>query len=472
MRRSICRWLISVLLLWAGGLGAEGMPDLRARIEAEGALSGAAGFERIWRALQGVSTLELIELSQAQDNNYFEQGWFELARRYRLAPPGERAAQLDAWKRDWYHHPASNWLSLLQGPSVARMALPDVIRSMGVLLPLEGTFASEGQAVLAGIRAALEWDRQRGMAIPDLTVKDTSGIRDPSSLIGRLSQQEGVDLVVGPLQPGLSTRLNQALPVAVLALNRTGERAFNGFQLDLASDQELVQLAELMSREGRQRILLLAPSGEGWVEPLLVWAEQQLKENGMVPLGRLRFESELKALERQLSRWLGLDASRARGMLLQQITGTEAQLTPRRRQDVDAVLLIARPEQARLVKPVLDYLHAGNLPVYASAHLFSGTPDPNRDRDLEGIRFCDMPWRLRQREGVTSSSVFFALGVDAGSVYRALGKMQAGVPGYFEGETGRLRLNESGRLTRTLLCARFRHGVPEPYVWGSGRPLQ
>lgn len=465
--------LLAVLVLGASWLHAA--PDavtLRDRINANPGAMSLADFESVWQQLQGLPTTRIIELARSNDNNYFEQGWFELARTYRLAAHEQRHQQVEAWRRNWFHHPAVTWLERISGANVLLAEVPARVRQMGVLLPLSGPLAEQGQAVLEGIRAAQSWDKRRGFPVPQLQVFDSQTVVEPGEFIRQAALRHGLDLLVGPMQQSLSTRLDQPLPVPVLTLNRSGSRRFNGFQLDLASDQELRQLVELMRREGQRRVLVLAPAGEGWVEPLLLWLEQQMQAAGVRQLGPLRFGNQLPELKRQLGSWLGIKSSRNRADKLGKMFSEKPQFTPRRRQDIDAVLLIARPWQARLLKPVLNYHHASTVPTYGSSHLFEGTPDPVKDRDLEGIRFCDMPWRLLKRSGPISSSVFFALGVDAGSLHRALPKLRAGVSGYFEGETGNLRLWNRSRLERTLLCARFKKGVPEPYIWGDGRSVQ
>ncbi|MBV0932491.1 penicillin-binding protein activator [Marinobacterium weihaiense] len=435
-------------------------PTLRQQMNAADARVDAAQLAMIWSGLEQLPTARLLQLSQA-DNTYFEQGWFELARQVRLARPAQREAVLQVWRQQWFHHPAVRWLPQLgAGSAAAPVSLPARIERMGVLLPLSGTLATQGQEVLAGMRAALDWDRRQGYAVPELHVYDSTQLAtDIKVFIRDRAREDRLDLLVGPMRLPLSQQLDGSLPVAVLALNRT-QPGFNGVQLDLASDQELEQLLALMQREGRRRVLLLAPADARWVEPLLARLEQQAAAAALHLLPPLRYRQSPHALDAQLAEYLGVRASEARGQQLQARLGGELERRPRPRQDADAVLLIARPAAGRLVQPMLDFHGLEALPVYALSHIYSGEPDARRDRDLEGVRFCDMPWRLRSRAGQGASSRFFALGMDAGSVYRALSQLQGRQSGYFEGETGNLRLRAGHRLSRELVCVRFRHGVP------------
>src|SRR5690606_18065819 len=90
--------------------------------------------------------------------------------------------------------------------------------------------------------------------------------------------------------------------------------------------------------------------------------------------------------------------------------------------------VVATPQQARSLKPQLRFHHASDLPVYASSHVYSGTPDRSADADLNGIAFTDMPWVIEPGPGTAAAreqllqdfgpqmernSRLFALGFDA-----------------------------------------------------------
>src|SRR5690554_7108230 len=86
--------------------------------------------------------------------------------------------------------------------------------------------------------------------------------------------------------------------------------------------------------------------------------------------------------------------------LLRQSTEFE----PRRRQDADWLFLVALPQQARQIKPTLAFNFASDLPVYSTSHVYSGEPNPSKDRDLNGIVFCDTPWLLDRKSTRLNSS--------------------------------------------------------------------
>jgi outer membrane PBP1 activator LpoA protein len=119
--------------------------------------------------------------------------------------------------------------------------------------------------------------------------------------------------------------------------------------------------------------------------------------------------------------------------------------------------MLTGPDLARRIKPMLDYLYAGGIPVFASSHVLGGHLDPQRDRDLEGVRLCDLPAVLNRQ----AENAFRALGYDAGLLSLLgveLGKGRLSL----EGRTGGLQLSVGGRVIRTLACVRFQEGQPVP----------
>ncbi|OBX37240.1 penicillin-binding protein activator LpoA precursor [Halomonas elongata] len=149
----------------------------------------------------------------------------------------------------------------------------------------------------------------------------------------------------------------------------------------------------------------------------------------------------------------------------------------------DMLFLLALPEYARQVPPTLDYYSASDLPVYATSHLYEGQPQPRLDKDLDGVRFIDIPWQIpdaavggedalpfldsyHQLRQESDPSMFrlMAMGVDAYELTRRLPQFQA-IPGSeLFGATGTLSVAEDGRIQRQLPWALFSNGVPQPVL--------
>ena len=89
---------------------------------------------------------------------------------------------------------------------------------------------------------------------------------------------------------------------------------------------------------------------------------------------------------------------------------------------------------------------------------------------MNGIRFCDIPWKLatedRTRQlivdtwsGASSQlSPFYALGVDVHRLYPRLQQLKELPEEKIFGLTGILTLNEDNIVNRSLMWAQFRDG--------------
>lgn len=135
------------------------------------------------------------------------------------------------------------------------------------------------------------------------------------------------------------------------------------------------------------------------------------------------------------------------------------------------IFLAGTHRAARGIIPALKFHHAGDLPVYATSHVYSGSLDRNADRDLDGVIFCDLPWTLTSNNTFKASfdttwkdqrvyTRLFALGVDAYNIVQNLKYLQSHDYARFSGETGNISMDENQRLHRELLWAQFRNGVP------------
>ncbi len=141
------------------------------------------------------------------------------------------------------------------------------------------------------------------------------------------------------------------------------------------------------------------------------------------------------------------------------------------------IFIAASHELALQIKPLLNLYNAETLPVYATSSVYSGTPSPHKDQDLNGIYFCDMPLVLQQSsemqeahrvlqelcaDSVSTSPRFFALGMDAYQLATQLGNPERFSARNTSGFTGQLQINNYQRIQRGLVCARFEQGVPVP----------
>ncbi|GAA0703004.1 penicillin-binding protein activator [Marinobacterium maritimum] len=426
--------------------------------------------DQIWRLLQQ-APLEQVKAAASANNDYQEQGWFELALMLRSSPDlAARQQALDNWGTLWESHPA---LTLppagLLGLELSGEQL--VAYRIGVILPLSGDLAKPAAAIRKGMEAQLEVMRREGKQVPELVMLDSTGLDDVNPLLMQ-ARQQGVDLLIGPLNPALVNQLSAQplLEIPTLALNPAEAGPSRPWQLELSSEHEARMVARRAMADGHMRVLVITPAAE-WGDRVANVMREEMEASGGQVVGNLRYQAADNYND-QVAELLLTRQSAEREEQLRELLRHRLEFQERRRQDADAILMTALPDAARLIKPMLDYHFAADLPLYATSHVYPGYPDATRDVDLNGITFCDLPWllqppseaqRLLSSNGEDTLSRFgrlFALGVDAIRAYPWLPQLEQRPGSFLLGETGQLVMDSNKRLQRELSCTTFTEGEP------------
>jgi outer membrane PBP1 activator LpoA protein len=167
---------------------------------------------------------------------------------------------------------------------------------------------------------------------------------------------------------------------------------------------------------------------------------------------------------------LKINESKERLKRLRWLLKQDIKFENRRRQDIDFVFLAAFPRQARQIRPELKFYSAGNLPVYATSHIYTGKLDPARDIDMDGVIFGDIPWVLQSSSSLKTRikqawpqntdihNRLYALGADAYNILPYLKRLSTHPLERFFGETGVLQLDATRHLKRQLMWAHFVNG--------------
>jgi len=420
--------------------------------------------------------MSLMALPPKLLKNYAEQavtndlrGWLSLAamtKQYQNRP-SQQLRSLTNWKRLWVGHPAAKQLP--QQLSFLDSVVAGQPKKIAILLPQTGPLASAGQAVLNGLLAAhFEQGRES-----DLLIYDSHQWSSAIDLLDQ-AQTDGADFAVGPLDKGRVAELaNARLPIPVLALNRltgtTNKEPKNGnlFFFSLAPEDEARQLARHSETMGFKNILLIAPDSD-WGDRTTNAFRASLKNRDDIEILEKRFTSD-QPYAPFVRNILAVDESLARANELSSITGRKFEFTPRRRQDIDMIGLLTNAAEAKQINPALAFYYADDLPVYATSLVNEDDASKISNLDLNGIRFCDMPWKLSPESALFNSlnklipdangSVggLFALGLDAFNVIPRLRQLREMADLPFYGYTGRLSM-EQQVVVRQLMWGTFDQG--------------
>ena len=398
------------------------------------------------------------------------RAWLELAVMNKRGRSSHE--QLEQWRNRHPGHPAARrFIDTLRDINTITSPRP---KQIALLLPIQGDYADAASAVRDGFLAAYYADKAAEQATRlRLYATDDENV----ALVYQQAVKDGAELVVGPLSKNSVNRLVEkaTLSVPTLALNNTQEQQANTalYQYALLPEDEARQVAERIWLDGYSQGVMIYPE-TSWGERLLTafnehWQQLggQLDEVQAYPLAAPDYAKSIRDL-------LNVDDSQKRYQTLRRVLGRSVEFNARRRQDMEFTFIAGFPEQARQIRPQLKFYDAGNLPVYATSHVYSGHIDTNLDRDMNGITFGDMPWTLNGRHTSPLHSAIselwparsekyarlFAFGLDAYRVIPHLQRLQQYPFERFSGQTGSLRMDEQQRLRRQLMWAKFENGKP------------
>ncbi|GGW96935.1 penicillin-binding protein activator [Alteromonas halophila] len=431
---------------------------------------------------------------------------------------------IDQFRQVYRGHPvAENLDVLIRDPaSIDALDMDELV----VLLPLSGRFENTGNAVKEGILSGYYRQLKSASAssLPQLRFIDTQG-KPPARLIEEIGEAQWV---LGPLLKDTLDALLPLLPprVSMLALNRpiqlpksvqasdsednlallpdsalnTEENPADAEQHSSAGllDEPLTGKQEgIQKSQGQALFFALAPEDEayqlaeviyakGYRAPIVVSAQASLYQrmqsafterwaqlnagrvaDKRVNLTQVSF-TDSASLRDGITRALDVAQSNDRISQIKYMINEEVYNMPRNRQDIDAVVVFASPQHTELLNPMVEasLLPANNarVPVYATSRSMDYDSGKNQWRDLQNVRFLDMPWMLPDHpwqpltdqvsqiwpNRLTQSRRLFAFGVDAYNLLPDLANMHAYPQTSAQGLTGELKLKDNGVITRTL----------------------
>ncbi|MDJ0958299.1 MAG: penicillin-binding protein activator [Arenicellales bacterium] len=457
---------------------------IRALIEREAFLDNLPDIEenrqRIWALLGSLTDIELQIERQSTDDGSPVADWLDLALLY--VDFGVDPHRLQQTITDWAEiNPLGSAQTFavemlrLSSPVTNEQVAP--IQNIALLLPLASKFGRAAQSVHDGFMAmhTLDGNPYR----PNITVYDVGEIPELAGSYYRLAVEEGADLIVGPLGKQAANAIidNQLVQVPTLLLGGIQQGRTlppNTYQIDLAPEQEATQVATRAYLDGHRVAGVLWPNTD-WGQRIAQAFVERWESLGGIVVGTQAYEENSNDHSFAVQEILNINNSNGRKSALSALLGTKLEFQPRRRQDLDMLFLAARPVTGRLIKPQINFFHAHDIPVYSTSHIYTGTPDPVNDTDLNQITFGDMPWLLRNdnRAKLLHASVegtkqsegnlkrLFALGMDAYLLSRVLPYLEADTAVTLKGVTAdRLSVNKDRHIERQLTWARFEKGEP------------
>jgi outer membrane PBP1 activator LpoA protein len=434
-----------------------------------------ANRQYILQDLMQASTDQLIPPANA-DASW--KGWLALAQLMQRTHPQYRQQALEYWQSQYPNHPAAGDLGLrvngLNQPDATTTPAEPPAGYQGfkphvaLLLPMSGKLARHAKAVRDGFFATWYAEGQDRVAV---RVYDTDS--DNVVQLYNKALQSGANIVVGPLDKSRVTELAQAInaqaaaPVPTVTLNMVESNQLatlsnlpRFYQFSLAPEDEAREVAIWAWEDGHRTAATLVPQGEWGQRLQQAFITQWQNLGGQVVESQSYNKNNIASPVRSIASHRGY---------------------------LNMVFVAAYPNNARRIKPQFRFALADprrgtlgpNIPLYATSHVYSGASAPNLDRDLNHVRFVEIPWRIKGMDEASMiassmagdlypslrsqwpnrySNRLLALGIDA---FRLTQRLNQFVPGrvLLNGETGRLSMSQQGTIHRNLHRAWFKNGL-------------
>ena len=464
--------------------------------------------EKTQNTWKWINKLDLPDLEKARLSETTLQPWLQLAiiiKRFALEPELFNQ-QLINWQSRHLGHPLVT--NLPQEIKKSLQQVPIQAKRIAVLLPLTGRLANQGLAIKEGILAAYledlpnakfalnnapDYDGSAGKTIQNKT-QQYREIRFFDSALKTTQQLNEMvadfDVVLGPLVKERIMKLTAVLPTdkILLALNRVElqPKKPNSVQLTqlvesdltapehyyfaLAPEDEAQQLALHIHQKQLVRPIIFAadnPTTQRMAEAFI--AKWQETPHAIQP--DLTIFTDSKDMRIRVSQMLDVAQSKQRIKQIEALSDVEVFGVERNRRDIDAIVLFANPEQAKLLNPIIEAslspFARRSLSVFASSRSYSLDLNSNSLRDLRNLTFTDMPWMLPDHrwQNLASQTIqlwpekqdtllrLFAMGFDAYNLLPNLRRLKTLPQLVSHGLTGEINVDSQGVLYRRLLWA-------------------
>ncbi len=450
---------------------------LKSLIKREQFLGGRALIDNqnlIWNVLMFVDAQQLAVIQQTNMSAELA-GWIELATIVKTSSTESESEQrINNWRIRNISHPASadvlGKVSKRTGPLAQG-------RRIAFLLPLSSAYEPAASA----IRDGFEIMNNDQSASERYQVRFYDYGRDANAAILYYNQaiNDGADIIIGPLgRKSIDSLLaSTIIKVPTLLLSPPSELKSaqnNLFQFSLSQELEARETAQRAWLDGHRRGVILFPQTAIGQRMATAFAQRFSQLGGEI-VNIEGFAAKDTDFSPPVRHLLGVDSSEQRIAEMKKLLGGQITTEARRRQDIDFIFLPAGNRNARLIKPVLDFFYAFDLPVYSTSRIFSGKVDPVNDADLDRIRFPDMPWMIATNVELESLRTFlqggwpnretsynrlYGLGMDIFSILPRLQLMRENPLLHYQGLSGNLGIDENGIIHRQMLWARFNKGTP------------
>lgn len=329
---------------------------------------------------------------------------------------------------------------------------------VAVLLPYSSNFSGAAKEFEAGFNQA--HTHNTSSYKPQLRFYDV-GLGDIQTKIN-IAIQNGATFIIGPLgKNAATTALNTHSQVPILAIGGASNSQPNKFTFSLSPEAEGASIAQHARSKGLKNAVIFTPNTIRSAR--LSNAFQSVWQSLGGSIQTYEFTPGEFDQSTSVKLALGIYSSEQRYTSLSNIIGSKPKFNASRKSDIDMILIASNYEDAKNLKPQLNFFDAHSVPTYGSSSLNRLAAPIREKADLDGLIIPEMNYLVtnsantQQADQQSTLSRLQALGYDSYQLIPIINKLKNQQLSY-KGKTGTLLIDNSGNTIRTPNWAKFSSG--------------
>lgn len=343
---------------------------------------------RLWMAVQNLTQNEIDELYKRQQP--LLNGWLTISSilRDQSLSIEQQIDMFKNWQSENPSHPAA--ISPPQDftimSSIQKMAPKKIV----LMLPMSGNLERASQAIVDGFFASFYNQQEARPQVSIIDVNQYPNIVDAMTA----ANERQPDVIIGPLQKNNVAQISRLdLPYPVIALNQLdfNQYAKNLYHFSLSAEDEIHELINFAKQEGATKAAILSTQ-DTWALKQSDEFRSAAVEQNIAITSNQSYANTPQGRQDAIQKLLLINESYARKRLVEQWTGTSVDSIARAREDVDYVFYVGKLNDAKQIRPLLDFYFADKIPMLATSTLNDSALDRSiKPGDIERILFSEAP---------------------------------------------------------------------------------
>ena len=346
------------------------------------------------------------------------------------------------------------------------------IEKIAVLLPMTGKYSKIGKAIFEGVEIELNNNLKEDM--PKLVIYDTGDEKINLKKIYYEILSQDFKYIIGPLRKDLIDKIISlnSKNVTILTLNYSNNfKKLNEkiYQFGLLPEDEAICISEKAIIDGNHKASIFYPNNK-WGLRIAESFSLRFQELGGQIVDISKYEKNDKEIHISIRSLLKIEESIKRKNRIQNILKTKVQYKPYISSDLDMIFSIGTSKNMKTIKPQFNFNYAEDVPFYSTSHIYNGVTDKKINQDLNGIKFCDIPWLYNDKNSKIKAELyestkkkdllrFVAIGMDSIKIIYNIEQLKNNKNKFLLGDTGYLQLDEFNKIRRNLVIVKFKNGV-------------